>query len=1013
MARYPLCVDMNALNNVLLVFLAVYIHGILSYTVPPGSAGFYHGNSSAAVTLDTHSLFLDDKRLFVFSGEVHPWRIPSGRAVWRDVFQKMKAAGFNSVSVYHHWGVSEGKQGELDFNDFRSHTDVYEVATEVGILVVARPGPYINAETTAGGFPGWLTNNPAKARTNQTGFTEAWTPYIESVAQFVEPFQYPDGPVIAVQSENEFFQSSASNPGRSESMQEIEDTLRANGVTKVPLTHNDAQPNGRFAQGLGAVDLYMWDAYPQGFLCSNPTSWPEVNANLDTAHQAFVPDQPWASGEFQGGSFDPWGGSGYDQCFLLTNEQFASVQYKNNYAAQTTYLNLYMTYGGTNWGNLAEPTVYTSYDYGAPIREDRTLSPKYSEIKLQATFLHASPDFLVATRFGNGTVGSGTAFSDNTRIYTTALSAPSGTHFYVIRQTSVRLLDSTQFTIRVNTTEGEVTIPQFGDTATLDGRESQVLVSEYTFGSHKLKYSTAEVFTWATIGDVDYLVLYANEGHSIETVISGVGNSAPIISGSSSITARSGSNGTAIITGSPSGISTVTIGRATVIVADKHTALSFWNVHLPTPNATLYDRAPDVPSVLVIGPYLVRNATLENSNSRLVLHGDLNGTTTMDVVAPPSVKTVTWNGNQVDVQKSNIGTLRGSLRFTLNEPTLPNLKEATWFCTDSLPEIKDGFDDSDWVTANKTTTVRPYQPFGGKFVLYSDEYGFHQGNTITRGHFTGKNVTGVRLSVQGGFNFGYSAWINSKFLGSSQGTNQYSAGGGIDLTNSTWTFDSADLNDGDNVLTVVVDPTEDYDGDDTHKTPRGIRGYELFGGGDFTVWKLQGNLGGEDYPDKVRGPLNEGGLFVERQGAHLPGFSTNSWTRSTTSAPCTPYTGLTSAGIKAYRTTFSLDIPAGSDIPIALQFERTPTSSYRTVIYINGWQFGRFNSRDGPQTVFPLPEGILNHQGSNELLITVWSLDGGGAKVADLGLVATAVVSSSKEFIRGLVRSPSFSELRG
>ncbi len=79
---------------------------------------------------------------------------------------------------------------------------------------------------------------------------------------------------------------------------------------------------------------------------------------------------------------------------------------------------------------------------------------------------------------------------------------------------------------------------------------------------------------------------------------------------------------------------------------------------------------------------------------------------------------------------------------------------------------------------------------------------------------------------------------------------------------------------------------------------------------------------------------------------------------------------------------------------MALQIERTPTSSYRSVIYINGWQFGRFNSRDGPQEIFPvsqsrdirtsqqgvetddlqLPEGILNHKGENELLFTLWSL---------------------------------------
>lgn len=52
---------------------------------------------------------------------------------------------------------------------------------------------------------------------------------------------------------------------------------------------------------------------------------------------------------------------------------------------------------------------------------------------------------------------------------------------------------STSFTLQVNTTEGTLTIPQFGGIATLDGRESQILVSEYTFGSHVLKYSTAEV----------------------------------------------------------------------------------------------------------------------------------------------------------------------------------------------------------------------------------------------------------------------------------------------------------------------------------------------------------------------------------------------------------------------------------------------------------------------------------------------------------------------------------------
>lgn len=39
------------------------------------------------------------------------------------------------------------------------------------------------------------------------------------------------------------------------------------------------------------------------------------------------------------------------------------VFYKNELSVSTTYLNLYMIFGGTNWGGIAYPEGYTSYDY--------------------------------------------------------------------------------------------------------------------------------------------------------------------------------------------------------------------------------------------------------------------------------------------------------------------------------------------------------------------------------------------------------------------------------------------------------------------------------------------------------------------------------------------------------------------------------------------------------------------------------------------------------------------------
>jgi hypothetical protein len=110
--------------------------------------------------------------------------------------------------------------------------------------------------------------------------------------------------------------------------------------------------------------------------------------------------------EFQCGSFDLWGGPGFGKCTTLLNQEFERVFYKNDFSFGVTIFNIYMTYGGTNWRNLGHPGGYTSYDYGAVIAEDLTVSrEKYSEAKLEVNFLMAWPAYLTVTP-GNGSNGS-------------------------------------------------------------------------------------------------------------------------------------------------------------------------------------------------------------------------------------------------------------------------------------------------------------------------------------------------------------------------------------------------------------------------------------------------------------------------------------------------------------------------------------------------------------------------------------------------------------------------------
>ncbi|BAE60870.1 unnamed protein product [Aspergillus oryzae RIB40] len=114
-------------------------------------------------TWDQHSLMINDERIMIFSGEFHPFRLPVP-GLWLDVFQKIKSMGFNGVSFYTDWGLLEGNPGNVMVGDngINNDTDIWNLdeffvaASEAGIYLIARPGPYINAETSAGGIPGWV-----------------------------------------------------------------------------------------------------------------------------------------------------------------------------------------------------------------------------------------------------------------------------------------------------------------------------------------------------------------------------------------------------------------------------------------------------------------------------------------------------------------------------------------------------------------------------------------------------------------------------------------------------------------------------------------------------------------------------------------------------------------------------------------------------------------------------------------------------------------------------------------
>ncbi|KAG9025922.1 hypothetical protein FRB95_009626 [Tulasnella sp. JGI-2019a] len=449
------------------------------------------------VQWDGYSLFVHGQRIFLWSGEFHTWRLPVPE-LWLDVLQKIKALGMNAISVYVHWGLVNPAPGQFDFDHYRALEPLFKMAMQVGLWIVLRPGPYINAETTGGGIPHWVTSTvTSHLRTNGTSYQAAWEPYIEKVNAISAPWQITrGGPIIAVQMENEYVnRDDVGFPGKVEMMVQLKEAFLRGGID-VPLTINDAYMGKNYLNGSGAGDIYGFDSYPQNFDCEHPEKWNPVVTNYWNFHKDANPGQPLYIPEFQGGAFDAWGpgAPGYGACKQLTGPGFESVFDLNLWANNAKMINIYMIYGGTSWGHLPFPGVYTSYDYGAAISENRDISSqKYAELKRQGLFIRSTPSFYQTDVIGNssrsGTADKAPVIIDNKDVFGTLLRNPkTETEFYVVRHMDSTSQANASFRLNITRPSGlrrssskTIQIPIVCPAIQLQGRQSKVIIANMNF----------------------------------------------------------------------------------------------------------------------------------------------------------------------------------------------------------------------------------------------------------------------------------------------------------------------------------------------------------------------------------------------------------------------------------------------------------------------------------------------------------------------------------------------------
>jgi hypothetical protein len=347
------------------------------------------------VRWDKYSFIIDGTRQIIRSGAMHYFRLP-GHAMWLDRLSKLKQAGYNTVDLYFNWGFHSKQPGHYDFTGLRDIAHLLQLTQDLGLWVIARPGPYINAEVSGGGLPLWLLANPhvvPRHRTVTGDFN--WNePYMEAVREWwtqIIPHINASPNVLMLQIENEYA-TSGMEPDYIKALVKLSRDL---GVT-VPLMHNDMYVAGLYED---LVDIYAFDHYPvthfEGLNKGDGETWrqhPEVFSVIDAVEanvRPFCTDRPLMVTELQAGWFAGWTGATYATIQDSLGHEHLGLVTKSLLGQGLTAFNHYMTIGGTNWGSLGSTEVLSSYDFAAPINEAGQLTARYQEAKGLNQFLTA------------------------------------------------------------------------------------------------------------------------------------------------------------------------------------------------------------------------------------------------------------------------------------------------------------------------------------------------------------------------------------------------------------------------------------------------------------------------------------------------------------------------------------------------------------------------------------------------------------------------------------------------
>jgi hypothetical protein len=311
----------------------------------------------AEVTYDDRSFLVEGTRIWLVSGEIHYFRIPAD--LWPDRLLKAKRAGLNCVSTAIAWNVHEPAEGQWQFDGGQDVVSFVNLAGQLGLYVILRPGPFFGGEWDFGGLPGWLTAKTGVSfRTSNAAYTHYYDKYLAQILPRLAPHQVTrGGNIVLIQNENDYIQTTM--PDRLSYLDFVTQLFRRSGF-EIPVITSNRLTRPEASEAVECV-----------------SGFDRCTSLLKRTRRA-QHDAPLMVVEFRCGSADRWGGRHGTRDALEVARRALEVL---GCGAQFNY---YMWHGGTNLGLGAgrfsgDRAAYgtTSCDGDAPLAEGGGLTEKY------------------------------------------------------------------------------------------------------------------------------------------------------------------------------------------------------------------------------------------------------------------------------------------------------------------------------------------------------------------------------------------------------------------------------------------------------------------------------------------------------------------------------------------------------------------------------------------------------------------------------------------------------------